>query len=137
MAEGGLAVAVEARGERPRAGVALNGRADRIDARDGALRIVDYNTGKPPTTRQLKAGFALQLGLIGWLADQGAFYPVLGTALRFDYWWLSGGSDNPGEVPLPTKGQTGDMLEPACFSTFVAGGSAGDSETDTPTRTDK
>src|SRR3546814_19190993 len=72
-ADGWLPVAVEARGERTVAGVALNGRADRIDARDGALRIVDYKTGKPPSTRQLKTGFALQLGLLGWLADQGAF----------------------------------------------------------------
>src|SRR3546814_3431872 len=80
MADGWLPVAVEARGERTLAGVALNGRADRIDARDGALRIVDYKTGKPPSTRQLKAGFALQLGLLGWLADPGAFDPVTGRS---------------------------------------------------------
>src|SRR3546814_18187728 len=91
MAEGGLAVAVEARGERPRAGVALNGRADRIDARDGGLRIVDYKTGQPPSTRQLKAGFALQLGLLGWLAGQGAFGQVACTGPRCDYRRLYGG----------------------------------------------
>src|SRR3546814_13058236 len=34
MADGWLPVAVEARGERTLAGVALNGRADRIDARE-------------------------------------------------------------------------------------------------------
>src|SRR3546814_14187360 len=120
MAEGGLAVAVEARGERPRAGVALNGRADRIDARDGALRIVDYKTGKPPSTRQLKAGFALQLGLLGWLADQGAFDPVTGTALRFDYWRLSGGREKPGEARRALKEKKGDCIEPEAFAAFCA-----------------
>lgn len=120
MADGWLPVAVEARGERTLAGVALNGRADRIDARDGALRIVDYKTGKPPSTRQLKAGFALQLGLLGWLADQGAFDPVTGTALRFDYWRLSGGREKPGEARSALKEKKGDWIEPEAFAAFCA-----------------
>src|SRR3546814_17618357 len=60
MADGWLPVAVEARGERTLAGVALNGLRDRIDGRDGTLRIVAYKRGKPQRTRRYKAGFAVE-----------------------------------------------------------------------------
>ncbi len=120
IADGWLPVAVEARGERTLAGIVLNGRADRIDARDGALRIVDYKTGKPPTARQLKAGFALQLGLLGWLADQDAFDPVKGAALQFHYWRLSGGRDKPGEVRNALKDGKGTWIEAERFADDAA-----------------
>src|SRR3546814_16040232 len=86
MADGWLPVAVEARGERTLAGVALNGRADRIDARDGALRLVDYKTRKPPSTRPWKAGFALTIGLLGWLAEPVPVAPGPGPGAPFESW---------------------------------------------------
>lgn len=110
---------VEARGERVLAGIELNGRADRIDRRGQELRIVDYKTGKPPSTRQLKAGFALQLGLLGWLADQGAFN-LAGATTAFEYWRLSGGRDKPGEARSALKERNGVWMEPEAFGAFAA-----------------
>ena len=56
------------------AGVTLMGKADRLDwLADGRIGIIDYKTGKPPSARQVKAGFSLQLGLLGVLAELGGF----------------------------------------------------------------
>ena len=52
----------------------LRGRADRIDLRaDGAVDIFDFKTGSPPTSTQVLAGFAPQLGLEIAMARAGAF----------------------------------------------------------------
>jgi ATP-dependent helicase/nuclease subunit B len=52
----------------------LRGRADRIDLRsDGRVDIFDFKTGTPPTTPQVLAGFAPQLGLEVAMARAGAF----------------------------------------------------------------
>jgi RecB family exonuclease len=40
---------------------------------DGTLAIVDYKTGTPPSGRMVQEGFALQLGLIGLIAQAGGF----------------------------------------------------------------
>lgn len=120
MAEGWVPAAVEAGGKGELAGVRLLGRADRIDLKGGALRIVDYKTGKPPSARQLQAGFALQLGLLGWLADQGAFADAVGRALAFDYWRLSGGREKPGEARSALKAGRQDWIEADAFTAFCA-----------------
>jgi ATP-dependent helicase/nuclease subunit B len=53
-------------------GVRIHGRADRIDRlADGTLAMVDYKTGTPPSARMVQEGFALQLGLIGLIAQGG------------------------------------------------------------------
>jgi ATP-dependent helicase/nuclease subunit B len=77
-------------------GVQITGKADRIDAMpDGALVIVDYKTGKPPSAAQVETGFALQLGLLGLIAERGGFNadtarpPIGGTAGGFEYWSLT------------------------------------------------
>lgn len=119
LAQGWQPALVEARGERTLAGVLLNGRADRIDRRGQDLRIVDYKTGQPPSARQLKAGFALQLGLLGWLADEGAF-GIDGTAAAFEYWRLSGGRDKPGEARSALKDGRGEWMDAASFAAFAA-----------------
>lgn len=52
----------------------LSGTADRIDLLPGgALSILDYKTGKPPTGAQIKSGLAPQLPLEAAMAVQGAF----------------------------------------------------------------
>src|SRR3546814_18316828 len=61
MADGWLPVAVAARGARTLSGVALNGRADRSDARGDAVRTVDYKQGKPPAAPPFEAGCAFKL----------------------------------------------------------------------------
>jgi ATP-dependent helicase/nuclease subunit B len=70
-------------------GVRLHGRADRIDRSvDGTLVVVDYKTGKPPSGRMVEEGFALQLGLVGLIAECGGFAAVGGRAAGFEYWSL-------------------------------------------------
>ncbi|MBL7373018.1 hypothetical protein INQ23_27265, partial [Escherichia coli] len=53
------------------------------------LAIVDYKTGQPPSTRAVRAGFSLQLGLLGLIAERGGFRDVEGTARAFEYWSLA------------------------------------------------
>ncbi len=80
----------EIRGKIEIAGVILSGQLDRIDrAADGSLAIVDYKTGAPPTPAQVASGYALQLGLIGIMAQRGGFAGVSGTASQFEYWSLA------------------------------------------------
>ncbi|MEO7247566.1 MAG: double-strand break repair protein AddB [Novosphingobium sp.] len=89
QSEGHIVLASEAKGEMTHAGVKITGRADRIDRNaDGALAIIDYKTGKPPSKKMVADGFALQLGLIGLMARQGAFAGVAGAPERFEYWSL-------------------------------------------------
>ncbi len=101
-AEGREVLAVERRGEIPIAGVTLNGTFDRLDALpDGTLAIIDYKTGKPPSTAAVRAGFSLQLGLLGLIAERGGYEGVRGTAGAFEYWSLGKGKDGFGYIATP------------------------------------
>ncbi len=85
--EGRSVLESEIKGEMTLAGVKVHGRADRIDRRaDGNLIVVDYKTGKPPSGKQVKDGFALQLGTLGLIAAAGGFKGVGGTPDGFEYW---------------------------------------------------
>jgi ATP-dependent helicase/nuclease subunit B len=71
-------------------GVKLIGQADRIDRIEGGkLAVVDYKTGNPPSMKQTKEGYALQLGLIGLIAARGGFKDVNGIPELFEYWKLN------------------------------------------------
>lgn len=88
--EGRQVLATEIRGEIRVDGIRIHGRADRIDRLpEGPLAIVDYKTGKPPSGKQVAEGFALQLGLIGLIAEGGGFKGIGGEAEAFEYWSLS------------------------------------------------
>ena len=88
--EGRMPLVAEQRGEFEIAGVTLSGRVDRIDRMsDGTLAIVDYKTGTAPSVAQIEAGFALQLGLMGLMAEMDGFKGVKGVASAFEYWLLS------------------------------------------------
>ena len=103
------AVKPEASGELflPRDGgrFLLTGRADRIERReDGALAILDYKTGTPPSQKDVDAGLAPQLLLEAMMAETGAFGTELaGAAAELVYWHLTGGYE-PGEVRSLFKG---------------------------------
>ena len=89
---GRLPIAAEIKGKAMIAGVELNGKADRIDRNAaGALAIVDYKTGKAPTHDTIAAGFALQLGLLGLIAEAGGFPDIEGLPQEFEYWSFAGG----------------------------------------------
>jgi len=77
-------------------GVTLKGRLDRVDLLPNhALAIIDYKTGSPPSQAQIGAGYALQLGLIGIMAQRGAFEGVTGEPQVFEYWSLGRESGKP------------------------------------------
>jgi len=80
---------IEDWGEMDVRGVAIFGKADRIDVLpEGRLAIVDYKTGRPPSGREVEAGYALQLGTLGLMARAGAFEKAQGEPERFEYWSL-------------------------------------------------
>lgn len=73
----GRRIIVEQRGERTfRVGERdhkLSARADRIEVKDGGIRVLDFKTGSPPSKKEVAVGFAPQLTLTGALAARGAF----------------------------------------------------------------
>jgi len=77
----------------------LTCRADRIDLlRDGTARIVDFKTGKVPTSAQVKSGLAPQLTLEAAMLARGAFAGIAALQTsRLLYVRLSGG-EPPGEI---------------------------------------
>lgn len=107
--EGRKPIAWEVDGEIALAGAVLKGRADRIDRlADGSLAILDYKTGAPPSKTQVENGFALQLGLIGLMAREGAFDGVRGAPEWFEYWSLARARDGSfGYVETPHPGPRG------------------------------
>lgn len=100
-ASGRTVIGSEVSGNIEIAGVRLKGVADRIDAADGTLAIVDYKTGTPPSSRAVEAGFSMQLGLLGLIAEQGGFAGVSGTPGLFEYWALNKKNGQFGHRPSP------------------------------------
>ncbi|QLC24255.1 double-strand break repair protein AddB [Parasphingopyxis algicola] len=104
IAAGRVPIASEVDGKTEISGVTLTGKADRIDRLDdGSLAIIDYKTGQPPSPAAVEAGFAMQLGLLGLLADRGAFDGVEGGAAVFEYWSLGKDGDGFGYVKQPFR----------------------------------
>ena len=93
----------EIRGERtvraPAGPFQLSAHADRIDRlQDGDLAIIDYKTGRVPSEKQIRAGYAPQLPLEAAIASDGGFEGVPGGVVRdLSHWRLSGGNP-PGIV---------------------------------------
>ncbi len=100
-------------GEMELAGIRIHARADRIDRMpDGSLAVVDYKTGQPPSGRMVEQGYALQLGLIGLIAEAGGFKDISGAVHGFEYWSLKKKEDRFGFVYSPaldpgSKAKTG------------------------------
>ncbi|MEP9401057.1 double-strand break repair protein AddB [Sphingomonas sp. VNH70] len=118
LAEGRDVIGVEVAGVLPIAGVELSGKADRIDrAADGTLAIIDYKTGKAPSPKAVKAGYSLQLGLLGLMAERGVFPKVAGTAAAFEYWSLIKDRDGFGKMssPVSPDGSKGRKVPTAEF----------------------
>lgn len=117
-AQGRSIVAVEADGRTEIDGIVLTGKADRIDALpDGSVVIVDYKTGEAPKSPAVKAGYALQLGYLGMIAQRGGF-AALGGAREpggFEYWSLGRSDDGFGKLVKPGV-PTEEMTERAAAS---------------------
>ena len=99
-------LSVEQKGEIVIDGIRIHGRADRIDRlADGSLAVVDYKTGKPPSGKMVEQGFALQLGLLGLIAQGGGIAGVAGEPARFEYWSLGRNKENGfGYMDTPVLG---------------------------------
>ena len=103
-AEGRYPLKAEISGEAELGGVAVHGRADRIDRyQSGGCAIVDYKTGKAPAQKAVDAGFALQLGLLGLIARAGGFDAVQGPPRAHEYWSLTKYGDSFGKRMCPDK----------------------------------
>ena len=123
--KGRFVIASEIRGTTEIAGITLTGVADRIDRIDGTLAIIDYKTGAPPSAKAITAGFSMQLGLLGLIAERGGFPGIAGVPREFEYWSLrkakSGGF---GERTSPVRSKNGG-LSPDDFTDFAARSFAG------------
>ena len=117
-------LAAEIKGEAKVAGIVLEGTVDRIDRMaDGSLAIVDYKTGKPPTTRAVAEGYSMQLGLLGLIAEQGGFGDALNAVpTAFEYWSLAAGKDGTlGYRATPVGlNKKGEGIDPADFTARAA-----------------
>lgn len=92
----------EVEGKTQLDGVEVFGKADRIDRlAGGSLAIVDYKTGKPPKQAAVDAGFALQLGLLGLIAQNGGLEGVSGAPASHEYWSLTKHGDKFGRKVCP------------------------------------
>ncbi len=115
--EGREVLASEVWGDMNFQGVRIHGRADRIDRlADGALAIVDYKTGSPPSNAMVKQGYSLQLGLIGMIAAAGGFKEASGSPADFEYWSLAKDTKRKqvngfGYVASPFKTSRSDGIE--------------------------
>lgn len=114
--EGREVLSVEKKGEIVVDGIRIHGRADRIDKlADGSLAVVDYKTGMPPSGKMVEQGFALQLGLLGLIAQGGGIAGVAGVPSRFEYWSLGRNKERGfGYMKSPVKAtarQAGIPLE--------------------------
>ncbi len=112
--EGRQLLIAEEEGKIELLGVPITGRADRIDAlADGGLVIIDYKTGIAPKPKQINAGFALQLGLVGLMAERGVIDKVNGKAMRFEYWSLAKNKERTfGNISVATSTKAGDNKHP-------------------------
>lgn len=122
--EGRRPLAAELWGAIDLAGVKLGGKVDRVDRlADGGLAVIDYKTGQPPRKRAIAAGFSLQLGLLGLIAERGGFPDIEGAAACFEYWSLARSPSGAragqrGFVASPIGGRGG--LDAADFTDLAA-----------------
>jgi len=99
---GRTVLAVEREGHVEMAGIKLSGKFDRIDRMpDGTLAVIDYKTGMPPSPAAVRAGFSLQLGLLGLIAERGGYDGITGAVRAFEYWSLGKRADSFGYVTSP------------------------------------
>ena len=118
-AQGRRPLVAEAEGSCELAGLTLRGVADRIDRGvEGGLAIIDYKTGQPPSNKAVSEGYALQLGLLGLIAERGGFEGIEGLASCFEYWSLARKAGRLGYVASPVGGRNG--LDAADFTTIAA-----------------
>lgn len=111
IADGRQVLGAEQDGQISFAGVTLKGKFDRIDRLpDGTLAVVDYKTGQPPSPKAVRAGYSLQLGLLGLIAQEGGFDGIRGEARGFEYWSLARKQGSFGYIDSPVSPKKRDPI---------------------------
>lgn len=90
--------------------VHVTARADRLERyQSGALHVVDYKTGTPPSARDVFSGMKPQLTIEALIF---AKRPLEDQNIALEYWAMGGGRD-PGKATklLPPKNMSMDLLE--------------------------
>jgi len=92
---------------------ALTARADRIELLgEGAVALVDYKTGAPPSAREVEVGFAPQLTLEAAMLEKGGFAGVTSARAVEALYFKLGGAIGGEAHPLVFKGTTfADIVE--------------------------
>ena len=121
-AAGRQVLAVEREGKIAIAGVTLSGKFDRIDRLpDGSLAVIDDKTGKPPSPAAVRAGFSLQLGLLGLIAERGGYDGIRGDARGFEYWSLGKRNESFGYITSPVdRAGKNDKVPPEDFTALAS-----------------
>lgn len=107
--EGRNIIAVESSGIIEINNIQIKGVADRIDRlADGQLAIIDYKTGSAPSNKQINAGFAMQLGLLGIILERSQFKDLAGDTIEgksgsFEYWSFAKKDKDFGRIQYATK----------------------------------
>jgi ATP-dependent helicase/nuclease subunit B len=100
----------------------LRGRADRVDmaADKSSLRIIDYKTGSAPTSKQLLAGFSLQLPLLAHIAEHGGFEDIEAMPVTaLEAWVLKGRAEEAGKIePLFKKDNREAIMDRAVATLY-------------------
>jgi len=96
-------------------GFTLKARADRIDRhKDGALAILDYKTGQPPSPAQVHAGLSPQLALEAAIAKAGGFQDLAtGPIAELVYIRLHGGETAGEERRVESGPRAHNPIPPA------------------------
>ncbi|MGB7404282.1 MAG: PD-(D/E)XK nuclease family protein, partial [Pacificimonas sp.] len=101
--DGWQIAAIEEKGGLSTNGVTLTGTADIVFGHASGLAVADYKTGGIPAQRKIADGYADQLALLAWMAEDGAIPNVAPQdVIAVAYWQLSGGKD-PGRVVSSRK----------------------------------
>ncbi len=101
--------------EAPAGKFTIEARADRIDVTaDGRINIIDYKTGKPHTSKEVKAGYAPQLPIEGLIAASGGFCdknqkPIAAAEIENLIYWRLG--VEKVEIPIENEKLLDDAEE--------------------------
>ncbi|WP_294535044.1 double-strand break repair protein AddB [uncultured Rhodoblastus sp.] len=90
----------------------LTAEADRIELlNNGGAVIVDYKTGKPPSNKEVRAGWAPQLTLEAAMMERGAFRGLGPRKVETAFYLpLGGDKTRPQNLDEPKKGTFADLI---------------------------